>query len=161
MSVDGGIAGRASQVLVLLVWDVLVGAILPELLGQAKVNGIDKVAFLAKAHEEVVWFDVAVDEVLAMDELNAIELEKNYSVTARYDYAQEKNVHELVRQQQDCLEREPPVAEVEQVLQARPQQLHDQRRELPLRTVVLHRRDADWGERSWVYHKRAGRKSDA
>ena len=29
-----------------------------------KVDDVDKVAFLPEAHEEVVWFDVTVDEVL-------------------------------------------------------------------------------------------------
>ena len=76
VGVDGGISCRTRQVLVLPVWNVLVRAVVPELLGQAKVNGVDEVPLLAQAHEEVVWLDVAVDEVLTVDELNATYLRR-------------------------------------------------------------------------------------
>ena len=50
------------------------GARVPELLCQPEVDGVDEVALLAEAHQEVVGLDVAVDEVLAVDELDAADL---------------------------------------------------------------------------------------
>ena len=77
---------------------------------------------LAQSHKEVVWLHVPVDEVLPMDELNP--------------------AYQLIRQQEDRFEAELPVAEVEEVLQAGPQQLHHHHVELPLAPVVLHKGDA-------------------
>ena len=74
MGIDGGVAGSASQVLVFPVGDVLVGAGVPVLLGQAKVNDVHQVALLPQPHEEVVRLDVPVDEVLGVDVLNAADL---------------------------------------------------------------------------------------
>lgn len=71
--VDGRVARRARQVLVLPVRDVAVGARVPELLGQAKVDDVDEVTALAEAHQEVVRLDVSVDEVATV-----------YVVDARY-----------------------------------------------------------------------------
>lgn len=50
MCVDGGISRCARQVLVLPVRDVLMCAGITVLFGQAKVNDIYQVAFLAKPH---------------------------------------------------------------------------------------------------------------
>jgi hypothetical protein len=72
--VDGGVPGRARQVLVLPVWNVLVGAVVAEFLSQAEVDGVHQVALLAQPHEEVVGLDVAVDEVFAVDVLDATHL---------------------------------------------------------------------------------------
>lgn len=74
VSVDGGIAGSASQVLVFPVGDMLVGAGITVFLGQAEVNDVDQVAFLPQAHEEVVRLHVPVDEVLGVDVLDAADL---------------------------------------------------------------------------------------
>lgn len=97
MSVDGGIPGRSGQVLVLSVGNVEVRLGVTVLLGKTKVDNIDLVATLADTHEEVVGLDVTVDEGLGVDVLDARD--------------------ELVRQQEDGLERELAVAEVEQILQ--------------------------------------------
>lgn len=74
VSVDGGVAGSASEVLVLAVGDVLVGAGVTVLLGQPKVDDVDQVAFLPQTHEEVVRLHVSVDEVLGVDVLDAADL---------------------------------------------------------------------------------------
>lgn len=74
MCVDRGVACCASQVLVLPIRNVLVRAGVSVLLGQAKVNDVDQVALLAKAHEEVVGLDVTMDEVLGVDVLDAANL---------------------------------------------------------------------------------------
>ena len=74
VGVDGGVAGSASQVLVFPVGDVLVGAGVPVLLGQAEVNDVHQVALLPQPHEEVVGLDVPVYEVLGVDVLDAADL---------------------------------------------------------------------------------------
>lgn len=62
MGVDGGITGRAGQVLVLSVRNVEVSLGIAVLLGKTKVDHVDLVATLANAHEEVVGLDISVDE---------------------------------------------------------------------------------------------------
>lgn len=74
MGVDGGVASSASQVFVFAVRDVLVGASISVLLGQAKVNDVNKVALLPQAHKEVVRLDVSVDEVLGVDVFDTADL---------------------------------------------------------------------------------------
>lgn len=74
MSVDGGVARRASQVLVLSVRDVLVCAGIAVLFGQAKVNDVHQVTLLAKPHQEVVRLDIPMDEILGVDVLNTANL---------------------------------------------------------------------------------------
>jgi hypothetical protein len=103
VGVDAGVACRTRQVLVLTIWDVEVRLGVTILLGQAKVNDVDLVATLANAHEEVVWLDVAVDEGLCVDVLDAGD--------------------ELVGEQQHRLEGELAVAEVEEILQAGAEQV--------------------------------------
>ena len=101
MGVDRGISCRPSQILVLSetrgrlrdlvksvakicnnrlavsvvpVGNVLVCPDVPELLSQPEVDGVDEVALLAQAHEEVVRLDVSVDKVLTLNEFNAADL---------------------------------------------------------------------------------------
>lgn len=50
MSVDGGISGRSSEVLILTVRDVLVCSGVTVFLGQTKVDNVDQVALFAKSH---------------------------------------------------------------------------------------------------------------
>lgn len=64
MCVNGGIAGSASQVFILPIGNVLMRTSITVLLGQAEVYDVDKVALLAKPHQEVVRFYVSVNEVL-------------------------------------------------------------------------------------------------
>lgn len=106
MGVDGGIPGRAGQVLVLAVSDVHPGSGVSELLGQAEVYEEELIAVPADAHEEVVRFYIAVDERLAVDVLDAAD--------------------HLVGQHQDSFDGEPAGAEVEQILKRRTQQIHDE-----------------------------------
>lgn len=95
MSVDGSIAGRASQILILSVNDVLAGSRVPELLGQPEVDEKELIAVAPDAHEEVVGFDISVDEALGVDVLYAAD--------------------HLVRKHQDCFCCEASRAEVEEV----------------------------------------------
>lgn len=43
-------------------------------LGQAKVNDVDQVSFLAQSHQEIVRLHVSVDEVLGVDVLDTTDL---------------------------------------------------------------------------------------
>ena len=76
VGVDGGVAGGASEVLILAVGDVLVRSGVAVFLGQAKVDDVDQVALLAKSHQEVVRLHVSVDEVLQVDVFNPTDLEQ-------------------------------------------------------------------------------------
>jgi len=62
MSVDGGVASSACEVFVLAVGDVEMGFGVAVFFGETKVDYVDLVSAFADSHEEVVWFDVAVDE---------------------------------------------------------------------------------------------------
>lgn len=94
MSVYGGVAGGAGQVLVLAVGDVLVCASVAVFLGQAEVDDVDQVALLAQPHQKVVWLHVSVDEVLGVDVLNAADLDTEVgeglmsALTCKYGRAQ-------------------------------------------------------------------------
>lgn len=105
MRVDGGVACRAGQVLVLAVRNVEVGFWVAVFLGQAKVDAVDLIAAFSNPHQEVVRLDVAMDEGLGVDILDAR--------------------NELIHEQKNRLERKFAVAEVEQVFQAGPQQIVD------------------------------------
>jgi hypothetical protein len=65
--VDGCVASRARQVLVLTVWDVEVSLGVTVLLGKTEINDIDLVTTLADAHEEIVRLDVTVDKGLGVN----------------------------------------------------------------------------------------------
>lgn len=103
MSVDGGITSGTRQVLVLSVWDVEVRLRVTVFLRQTKVDDIDLVTTLADAHQEIVRLDITVNERLGVDVLDAR--------------------NELVGQKQDSLQGEFAVAEVEEILQARTEEI--------------------------------------
>jgi hypothetical protein len=103
VGVDRSITSGTRQVLVLTVWDVEVCLGVPVLLGQTKVNDIDLVASLANTHQEVVRLNITVDEALGVNVLNATD--------------------KLVGEQEDGLEREFAVAEIEEVLEGRSEQV--------------------------------------
>lgn len=76
MSVNGGIAGSASQVLILTIRDVLMCAGVTILLGQAKVYDVDQVSLLAKPHQEIIRFNVSMNEVFGVYVLDSANLER-------------------------------------------------------------------------------------
>lgn len=128
VSVDGGIPGSAGEVLVLSVRNVEMGLGVAVFLGQAKVNDIDLVASLPDAHEEVVGLDVAVDEGLGVDVLDPRD--------------------ELVGEEQNRLQGELSVAEVEEVLQAGPEEVENHGIVVTFRTKPADKGDSDTtGER--------------
>ena len=80
--------------------------VVPVFLRQTEVYQEELVAVPSDAHQEVVRLDVAVDEVLVVDILDP--------------------PNHLVGQHEDGLHGEPPGAEVEEVLKAGAEQVHDQ-----------------------------------
>ncbi len=123
MSVDTGITGGTSQVLVLSVWNVEMGLRVTVFLSQTKVNDIDLVAALADAHQEVIWLDITMNERLGMDVLDARD--------------------ELVGKKEHRLKGEFAVAEVEKILQGRAEQIQNHGIVVTLCSKPTHKRDAD------------------
>ena len=80
--------------------------VVPVFLRQTEVYQEELVAVPPDAHQEVVRLDVAVDEVLVVHVLDPPD--------------------HLVGQHEDGLHGEPPGAEVEEVLKAGAEQVHDQ-----------------------------------
>jgi len=69
--VDGGLTRCAGQVLAILEGDVLLALGVEVALGESEVDQLNRVAVVSVAHEEVVGFGVAVDEVVVVDTLHA------------------------------------------------------------------------------------------
>jgi hypothetical protein len=65
--IGGGVARSSGEILVLSVRDVKVGLGVTELLGETEIDGIDLISTLSNAHEEVVRFDIAINEVSRVD----------------------------------------------------------------------------------------------
>ena len=84
-------------------------------LGQSKVYQEQFVAVSTNPHQKVVWLDVAVDEVLVVDVLDSPD--------------------HLISQHEHSLHGEPPGAEVEEVLEAGSEKVHDQDIVVPLRPI--------------------------
>ena len=77
MRVYRGIPGCAGQVLSVAIWDMLAGFGVSEALGESEVNHVYVVLLFANSDEEVVWFDVSVQEMSGMHELNSLKLKQN------------------------------------------------------------------------------------
>ena len=86
--------------------------VVPVFLRQPKVYQEELVAVPPNPHQEVVWLDVAVDEVLVVDILDPPD--------------------HLVGQHEDGLHGEPPGAEVEEVLKAWAKEVHNKHIVVPL-----------------------------
>jgi len=78
VGVDTGISCCSRQVLVLTVWNVLMCPCVTILLSKPKVYYIHKVALFAKTHQEVVWFNISVYQVLGMNVLHTTYLQPQY-----------------------------------------------------------------------------------
>ena len=123
VGVDGRVARRARQILVLAVHDVLAGAVVAVLFGEAEVDEEDLIAVAADAHEEVVGLDVAMNEVLVVHELDAAD--------------------HLVGEHEHGLHGEAARAEVEEILETRTEQIHDEYVVVLLLAVPAYVRYAD------------------
>ena len=123
--VRAAVASRAGEVLALFVGDVLVRLRVAVLLCEAEVDDVDVVALLARAHEEVVRLDVAVQEAFRVDELHAAD--------------------HLVGQHERRLQREFSPAEAEQVFERGPEEVDDHDVVVALHAVPADRRKPDSG----------------
>lgn len=123
VSVDGGITSSARQVLVLSVRNVEVRLGVTVLLGQTEVNNIDLIAAFADAHQEVVGLNITVDERLGVDVLDARD--------------------KLVGKEENRLQGELSVAEVEEILQARTEEVKNHGVVIALGTKPADKRDTN------------------
>ena len=96
MCINRSVSGRTSQILVFPVGDVQVSSGISVLLGKAKINHIHLRASSSNSHQEVVGFDITVDEASGVDVLNTAD--------------------QLVCKQKNGLVREFTVTVVEQIL---------------------------------------------
>ena len=66
MCINTSISCRSSEIFVFPVWYMLMGPSISVLLCQTKVNDVDKISFLAEAHQEIVWLHITMNEILAV-----------------------------------------------------------------------------------------------
>ena len=78
MSVYAHVASSSCQTFVLPIGDVFVCVRINVLLGKTKVYNVDDVAPFVRltTDEEVLWFDVSVDELLGVDILHSRYLQR-------------------------------------------------------------------------------------
>jgi hypothetical protein len=93
------------------------------LLCKTKINDIDLMATLANAHEEVVRLNITVNDRLGMNVLNT--------------------GNELIGKQKNRFQRELPVAEVEEILQARSKEIKNHGIVPKVGSIPMDRGDAD------------------
>ena len=74
MGVNWGVSGCAGQIFAITVRDVLSSLGVTEALGEAKINNVDVVLLFADSNEEVVRFDITMEEMPWMHELNTLKL---------------------------------------------------------------------------------------
>jgi len=94
---------------------VLSRSVVPILLGQSEVDEEQLVTVTADSHEEVVWFNVSVDEVFVVDILDSAD--------------------HLICKHEDSLHGESSRAEVEEILETGPEKIHDEDIVVPLLAV--------------------------
>lgn len=123
MGVDTGITRGSGEVLVLTVRDVEVRLGVTVFLSETKIDDIDLVTTLADTHQEVVRFDITVDKGFGVDIFDPGD--------------------ELVGQQKNGLQSELAVAEVEEILQTRTEQVDDHGIVVTLSTEPTHKWDTD------------------
>ena len=72
MGVDTHVTGSTRERLALPVWDVLLRLGIAVLLGHAEVDDMNDIGTLGarSTNQEVIGFDVAVDEILLVDRLD-------------------------------------------------------------------------------------------
>mmetsp|Transcript_17046 Transcript_17046/g.26332 ORF Transcript_17046/g.26332 Transcript_17046/m.26332 type:complete len:339 (-) Transcript_17046:210-1226(-) len=105
VGVDTCVASSTGERLVILVGDVLSGLGISVALSQPEVDDVDNVLLLAVADEEVVGLHIAVDKVVIVQKLEPL--------------------NHLVSKHQGGLNSELALAVVEQILETRPEEVHD------------------------------------
>lgn len=122
MSVYTSVSRCSSEILTILIRNMLSCPGLSVSLGEPKVNDVHIMLFLANADEEVVRLDVSVQEVSGVHVLDSLD--------------------HLVSQHEDGLQRELPFAVIEQVLQRGPQKVDYHHVVVPFYSKPMHIGDA-------------------
>jgi hypothetical protein len=140
MRVDAHVSSGTRQGLAFPIGNVLLGLGVTVLLGHAKVDNVDDVGALgARAtDEEVIGLDVTIDEVLLVDGLDARKLG---CVSAWQGVSVCCDAYHLFGYHDNSLDGELSVAVVEQVLQARAEEVNDENVVEALLTKVIDIRD--------------------
>lgn len=96
---------------------MLFGLWVPVLLRHSKVNNVNNVGCFSvwSTNQEIIGLDVPVDEVLFVDRLNSRQLNR---MLERYTVGRPA-VYHLLGDHHYRLDRELPVAVIEQILEAR------------------------------------------
>ena len=124
VSVDGGVAGSSSEILVLSVRDMKMGLGVTELLGETEIDDIDLIASLSDAHEEVVGFDIAMNEISRVDIFDTRNLWQN-GVRKENKKEEATKDYQLISKEENGLETKFAVTEVEKILQRGPEEIKD------------------------------------
>ena len=66
MGVDRGVSGRAGQIFILPIWDVLVSFWITIFLAEAEIDHVEDVRLPTEPDQEVVGLHIPVDEVFVM-----------------------------------------------------------------------------------------------
>lgn len=69
MCIDCGVSSSTSQILAITVWNMLTSFWVSEAFGKPKVNDIHEMLLLLNPNQEVIGFDISVQEVARVDEL--------------------------------------------------------------------------------------------
>ena len=124
----------------------------PEALGQTKINDVYVVLLLADTNEEVVGFDISVEEVARVNKFDSLKLKsivrfqmykkrrRRRSLRKRFEF---QVTYHLIGQHQDCLERKFTLAVIEQVLKAGTQKIYDHDIVVTLDSEPMNIRDTD------------------
>jgi hypothetical protein len=113
------------------------------LLGHAKIDDVDDIGGFGawSADEEIVRFDISVDEVLFVNRLYPRKLE----AVSKLNLAQnDHNTNHLFCNHDDGFNRKLPIAVVEEVLQTRSEQIDDQNVVQALLAKVVDIRNTRW-----------------
>ena len=83
----------------------------------AKIYDVDDIGHFGArtADEEIVWFDVAVDQVLLVNSLHARQLQSR--VSPRFQALCAFLPHHLLRNHDNRFDAEPPIAVIEEILE--------------------------------------------
>jgi len=81
MRINGSIPSCASQILAVTIRNMLASLGVPEALGKTEINNIDVVLLFADSDEEIVGFDISMQEMSRMYELNALKLHRKIQST--------------------------------------------------------------------------------
>lgn len=161
MSIDTHIPSRTTQTLPLSIRDMLLRLGIAILLGHPEIDYMNSIGSLCSwpSYQKVVWLDIAVDEVLFVDCLDAGELGEEKVCEGKEGQCERtggrpervwegrgrgRETNHLLGNHNDRLDTELPPTHVKQVLQTRSKQVDHKNVVQPFLTKVVHLRDAGW-----------------